>query len=195
MRLGISSLFMKPILNWIKDHLAATMVIVFGLAAGVPWAASAVKVAQNGQEVTLTNVAKERKEMDKQAEKEKHKDDKELKSSLTSADGTLWLGTKGGLYRVVNGTTEKMSGGPQLEVRSLAETAGGLYTAGKDGVWQRAADGQWQQVWQGEAHSLSLSAGQLAVVSKKDGLLHSADAGQTWTPVALAPEFKYHKHD
>jgi ligand-binding sensor domain-containing protein len=185
---------MRRLLSYLKSHLCLTAVVLFVLIAAVPWAISAVRVAQAGDEVTFTALQEDREKENRKDEQEKHKGSKELKALWRDAEQTWWLGTKGGLYSGKNGAFAKVDGGPKLEVRAITGTADALWTGGKDGVWQRLG-GAWKQVREGDCFGLSVMAdGSLAAAFKKDGALVSTDAGKTWAPLPGTAEFKEEPH-
>lgn len=167
---------------WIKKHLIATGVIVFAVAAAAPWAVSAVRLTQAGQPVTLESLKKEqRKDYQKDMAK-KHGESKELRSMLVDAAGTVWIGTKGGLYSGKEGQFAKVADGPALDVRAIVSdpATGDLYAAGKDGAWRKPAAGTWKMIREGEAHSLTLQGASVHLSTKKEGILTTTDQGATW---------------
>lgn len=126
--------------------------------------------------------------IDKAAEKSAEAKGKHLepKSAVLADDGTLYVGAKSGLFRVVEGKLEPVAGAPAADVKSLAAGPdGSLYLATKMGAY-RFADGVAVSLYAGDTHSLSVAAdGALHLVTKMEGVLASRDRGATWAPVAL----------
>lgn len=104
----------------------------------------------------------------------------EVRSALTLADGTRWLGTRSGAYEVRPGTAplQHLAG---HEVRALLGHDGSLFAATRNGLWQRAEPGaQWRRVLPGEFWSLARDAdGTLSATSRDQGIAHSSD-GRQW---------------
>lgn len=103
----------------------------------------------------------------------------DVRASLTTADGLQWLGTKGGLYRIVEGQARQVEELGGAEVRDLVAATFGLVVAAKNGVWLQDAEG-WNKVLKGEAWNASLQPGGAVAVTLKDkGVLVSRD-GRNW---------------
>lgn len=103
----------------------------------------------------------------------------EVRASLVAADGTQWLGTKGGLYRITDGRAVQEAELGRTEVRDLTESPFGLVVATRNGVWVRGAQG-WHMALRGDAWDASLgSDGAVAVTLKDKGVLTSRD-GMDW---------------
>lgn len=128
--------------------------------------------------------AKRYKEMGEPAHGEKRL---EFKALATTADGTLYLGSKTGLFRVVAGQIAPVTALPAADIKALASGPdGSLYIATKMGAYHLAAGAVTVSVIrEGDIHALGLgSDGAIYLVSKRDGLLTSDDQGATWSPVA-----------
>lgn len=109
----------------------------------------------------------------------------ELRTALTLADGTQWLGTRNGVFEHVRGQPP-VAHLPGLETRDLHAGPDGLFAATKGGLWRRElAGGDWQKVAGGEFWSVGRDAdGGWSASSKEKGLLRSTD-GRRWQAVAL----------
>lgn len=104
----------------------------------------------------------------------------ELRAVLVAADGSTWLGAKGGLVHTHDDRTTLVAAFAGEEVRSLAETATGILVGTKKGVWLGRGD-DWQQVLRGEVwHIAGAPDGTLRAVLKDRGLLESGDGGRRW---------------
>jgi hypothetical protein len=105
----------------------------------------------------------------------------EVRSSLTTADGQQWLGTKNGLYQVADGRARQVEELGGVEIRDLAAAPFGLVVAAKNGVWLKHAEG-WDKVHKGDAWNAGARPdGAVAVTLKDQGVLLSGD-GRAWTP-------------
>lgn len=103
----------------------------------------------------------------------------EVRASLTAPDGSRWLGTKAGLYRIEAGQARQVEELGGLEVRDLVAAPFGLVLAAKNGVWLKDAAG-WSKVQGGDAWSANLLPDGAVAVSVKDrGVLTSRD-GSEW---------------
>ncbi|MDB6070644.1 MAG: PepSY protein [Verrucomicrobiales bacterium] len=191
-----NNLIMSLITNWIKNHLVATGVAVFALAAAVPWGLAAVRVAKSGQPLSLEAITKDQRRNRDKDMSQKHADSKELRAVFVDAGGTTWIGTKGGLYSGREGKFSKVEGGPAMDVRGIAldGATGNVFAAGKDGTWLKTPSEPWKIIREGEAHGLSLQGSTLLVASKKSGVVTSADAGATWTPMPGTEMFAEMEH-
>lgn len=187
---------MRPITNWIKSHLVATGVLIFAIAAAVPWGMAAVRVVQAGQPLSLEAVTKDQRRSKEKEMAKRHADSKELRSVFVDPSGTTWVGTKGGLYSGRDGQFKKEEGGPAADVRGVATDAstGNVFAAGKDGTWLKPATGAWKLIREGEAHGLSLQGSTLLVATKKSGVVSTSDAGATWTPMPGTEIFAEMEH-
>jgi hypothetical protein len=109
----------------------------------------------------------------------------EVRASLSTPDGRLWLGTKAGLYEVANGEARAVEALGGSDVRDLAAASFGLVAAAKNGVWVQGAAG-WNKVLKGDAWNASLNPdGSVAVTLKDKGVLMSSD-GRDWRENAAA---------
>ena len=109
----------------------------------------------------------------------------EVRASLSTPDGRLWLGTRAGLYEVANGEARAVEALGGSEVRDLAAASFGLVAAARNGVWVQGADG-WNKVLKGDAWNVSLNPdGSVAVTLKDKGVLMSRD-GRDWREDAAA---------
>ncbi|HRP96840.1 MAG TPA: hypothetical protein PL143_11350 [Rhodocyclaceae bacterium] len=108
----------------------------------------------------------------------------ELRTALVAADGSTWLGVKGGLVRAEGGRSEVVETLAGEEVRGLAESPAGLLVATKKGIWLGTGE-DWRRVLDGEGWSVGSAGGErLQAVLKDRGLLESTDGGLTWQPAA-----------
>lgn len=104
----------------------------------------------------------------------------ELRAALVAADGSTWLGAKGGLVRTRDGDAALVAAFAGEEVRSLAETPAGILVGTKKGVWL-GRDEDWHQVLRGEVWQIAGAPdGTLRAVLKDRGLLESTDGGLRW---------------
>lgn len=103
----------------------------------------------------------------------------EVQSLTTARDGSQWLGTKAGLYRVTDGRAMPVEALGGTHVRNLVDTPAGLVAATKNGVWL-GQNGQWTRTARGDAWSASVGAnGAIHVAMKDTGVVTSTD-GRTW---------------
>lgn len=110
---------------------------------------------------------------------------KEIRTSLKGSDGTLWIGTQAGLYRVAGDQAEVVREIGAEQVRDLVEAPWGLVVATKYGIWAQTSDG-WQRSYKGDAWNANLYPdGTVAVSIKDKGLMTSRD-GHRWLPDAAA---------
>jgi hypothetical protein len=103
----------------------------------------------------------------------------EPRTLLTLADGDVYLGTGGGLYRLRGEGLEAVSALAGNPVRGLVEAPWGRIAATRNGVWLEQ-QGRWQQVLPGEAWSAATAAdGRVLVALRERGVLASSD-GRRW---------------
>lgn len=103
----------------------------------------------------------------------------EIRASLQDQDGSQWIGTQAGLYRVVAGKSEAVAELGDAQIRDLVRTPWGLVVATKYGIWVLNEQG-WQRTHKGDAWNANLNLdGSVAVSLKGQGLLLSHD-GQDW---------------
>ena len=118
----------------------------------------------------------------------------EIRASA-SRGGTLFVGTKRGLFLAPAGGEDVGRGGagreahpapgsPDDEIRDLAPLADGWLLAGKKGLW-RYEDQRSTQVYRGDCWQLDAQPGGLTAACKDTGLLQSQD-GRTWSAMPLA---------
>lgn len=108
----------------------------------------------------------------------------EPRAGFVDAAGNAWIGTNGGLYRVVDGQPQAVEALAGTQLRAFAEAPWGLVAAAKNGVWLRAGDGEWRRAYKGDAWSaIAQPDGSVVVALKDKGLLRSAD-GRDWQPDA-----------
>lgn len=108
----------------------------------------------------------------------------EIRSHMVSSDGTPYLGSRYGLFRVEGGTMTLIPGSETLEVRSMVEQAGAVVIASKNGLF-RLENGTLHRVSPHEIWSLSqLPDGAVAALTRDDGILRSDDGGKSWKPHA-----------
>lgn len=177
----------KP--SWWSPKSGLLLVAGFGVAAAWPFISSASKLAAAGEGVTVDKVvkgAREEKERHEKMEPEKYR---ELKAYVELADGTLIVGTKGGLFVGTGGTwkfDEEFTGG---DVKGLALAVDGtVWAAGKKGVYQRsAADGKWQVSYEQEAHSISINAKGEVFATGKSGVFRRGAEGNWIAVLAELP--------
>ncbi|WP_303786653.1 hypothetical protein [Azovibrio restrictus] len=105
----------------------------------------------------------------------------EIRASLMDTDGSQWIGTQAGLYRMVAGRSEAIKELGDAPVRDLVRAPWGLVVATKYGIWVLNEQG-WSRPLKGDAWNASLGQdGQVAVSVKDQGLLLSRD-GLDWQP-------------
>lgn len=105
----------------------------------------------------------------------------EPRAALTTVNGTTWVGTQEGLYRLDGSTLVAAKALSGMPVRGLAESRFGLVAAAKNGVWLEHS-GEWTRVIKGDAwHASTRTDGSVVVSMKDKGLLVSAN-GQDWHP-------------
>ncbi len=111
----------------------------------------------------------------------------EARTSLKATDGTRYVGTLGGLFRLQGEqlvAVEELAG---TQLRGLAEAPWGRIAAARNGVWLEAGHG-WQRVLKGDAWNASARADGSIVVSLRDkGLLVSRDGKQWQADPELTP--------
>ena len=107
--------------------------------------------------------------------------DAEIRSSLRLANGSRWVGTQTGLYRIAGGeavAVQELAGTP---VRGIVAAPWGLVAAAKNGIWTHTAEG-WRRAHRGDAWQAALEPdGRVAVALKDEGLVASGD-GLRWLP-------------
>lgn len=109
----------------------------------------------------------------------------ELRASLALPDGSLWVGTQAGLYRIAAGQAHAVPELGDTQVRDLAAAPWGIVAATKNGIWVLGRDG-WRKTHKGDAWNAALAPdGSVAVAIKDKGLLVSRD-GTEWRPHAAA---------
>lgn len=113
----------------------------------------------------------------------------EIRSHFVSPDGSQYVGSKYGLFRVEAGSLVAIGGTEGLEVRGLHQHQGHLLLATKTGLYV-AANGSVGKVLNMETWSLTvLPDGTLSASVRDDGIMTSTDGGSTWRrhqPVAEA---------
>jgi hypothetical protein len=103
----------------------------------------------------------------------------EVRSVLSTRDGTTLVGLQDGLYRLDGERLVAVEALAGMPVRGLAAGAFGHVAAAKNGIWLEQ-DGIWQRVMKGDAWNASLRAdGSIVVAIKDKGLLVSTD-GRKW---------------
>lgn len=117
----------------------------------------------------------------------------EIRSHFVDADGSQYVGSKYGLFRVEAGSLAAIAGTEGLEVRGLHQHQGNLVLATKTGLYvaaNGAANGAARKVLNMEAWSLTaLPDGTLSASVRDDGIMVSSDGGLNWRrhqPVAEA---------
>lgn len=107
----------------------------------------------------------------------------EVRASLALPDGSRWIGTQNGLYRVADGASSAAVELGQTQVNALVAAPWGIVAAAKNGVWVLGRDG-WRKARPGEAWNASLEPdGGVAVAIKDQGLVVSRN-GAKWQPEA-----------
>jgi len=113
----------------------------------------------------------------------------EIRSHFVAADGSQYVGSKYGLFRVEAAALAAIPGTEGLEVRGLHQHQGNLVLATKTGLYV-AEGGAARKVLNMEAWSLTaLPDGSLSASVRDDGIMVSSDGGLTWRrhqPVAEA---------
>lgn len=107
----------------------------------------------------------------------------DVRSALTQADGTRWLGTRNGIFEL-RPDADPLQHLAGHEVRGLVSSPAGLIAASKNGLWLREGESgpsaEWQRVLGGEFWSLSRDAdGTLNASGRDKGIARSAD-GKYW---------------
>ncbi|GIX23954.1 MAG: hypothetical protein KatS3mg122_1185 [Caldimonas sp.] len=120
-----------------------------------------------------------------------HRNDTEVRSLWGEAGGTLWLGSKTGLYRVGNDGVPTQIVGP-YDVRALQGAGAAVLVAAKNGLW-RVEPGEIsaQLLHEGDYWSLAATAQGLLAVPKEADAQISLDEGRswlTWQPAVKATE-------
>ncbi len=106
----------------------------------------------------------------------------DVRSSLSGADGSLWIGTQHGLFRFDAGRAEAVDALAGVPVRGMAAAPWGMVVATKQGVWIGNGAG-WGRSLEGDAWDASLLGdGRVAVALKERGLLASRD-GRQWDAI------------
>lgn len=110
--------------------------------------------------------------------------DLEIRSILTTHAGRYLIGTRYGLYELSGHSLRRIESLPGKEIFSIKETPNGILCAGRSGVW--LSNGQiWKRLFKGEALDAELNAtGRIRIVTRRKGLMESADDGRHWEPVA-----------
>ena len=171
-----------------RDHVGLVVALFFGVVAGIPWASAAWKARLGEAGVGVKEVVAEKRLADRLAEREKHRDDREVKVALEGRDGVWYFGTKSGVMVVEGGKDSRLVvSGPAADVRGmLVQGAGRVWVAAKDGVWVGERD-TWNRVLNEDAHSVTAAqGGRMVVVTKRSGVMESGDGGTSWIPVAAA---------
>lgn len=105
----------------------------------------------------------------------------DVQTALATRDGSQWIGTRAGLYRVSGGQAQQVEALGGTHVRDLVESPAGLVAIAKNGVWLRQGEG-WEKTLKGDAWSGNVGAdGRLIVTVKDRGVLVTAD-GRNWQP-------------
>lgn len=103
----------------------------------------------------------------------------EIRSSLALADGSRWVGTQTGLYRIVEGeaaAVRELGGTP---VRGIVVAPWGIVVAAKSGIWTHDAQG-WRRAHKGDAWHVALNSdGSVTATLREAGLVTSRD-GRAW---------------
>lgn len=111
----------------------------------------------------------------------------DVRATLTLSDGTRWLGTRHGVFKLKSGhpPAQHLAG---HEVRGLASHDGGLVAATRNGLWLLDAPAaEWRRVLPGEFWSVGTDIdGTIAATSRDQGIARSAD-GNTWAWEPLPP--------
>ena len=103
----------------------------------------------------------------------------EVRSSLLLADGSRWVGTKSGLYRIAEGKAVAIAELGDTEVRDIITAPWGVVVAAKSGIWVQMRE-SWHRMLDGDAWNASLAPdGSVTVVLKDYGLATSRD-GHIW---------------
>lgn len=172
----------KP--SWWSRKSGLLLMAGFGVAAAWPFVSSATKLAAAGEDVTMDKVvkgAKEEKERYERMEPEKYR---ELKACVELTDGTLIVGTKGGLFVGKGGALKYDEGFTGGDVKGLALGADGtVWAASKKGVFQRnTADGKWLVSQPQEVHSISVNTNGEVIATGKAGV-NKRGADGKWVEV------------
>jgi hypothetical protein len=105
--------------------------------------------------------------------------DMEIRSSLRLGDGSRWIGTQTGLYRLAGGEAVAVQELAGTQVRSIVAAPWGLVVAARNGIWTQGPAG-WHRVHRGDAWHAALDPdGSVAVTLKDEGLVASRD-GKAW---------------
>lgn len=103
----------------------------------------------------------------------------EARTILTLPDGSGWIGTQAGLYRVAEGRAHAVAELGDTQIRDLVAAPWGIVAATKNGIWVLDRDG-WRKTHKGDAWNAALAPdGNVAVTIKDKGLLVSHD-GAEW---------------
>ena len=108
----------------------------------------------------------------------------EPRALLLAADGTVYVGTKGGLFSRVGDRLAAVPGLRGIEVRDLAVAPDGrLYAATRQGLWS-IESGAWRRALDGEAWSVEArdDGTVVATLKQQNGIVVSRDGGTTWAP-------------
>lgn len=120
-----------------------------------------------------------------------HRNDTEVRALWSDAQGTQWLGSKMGLYRIGPEGAPTPIVGPS-EVRAVHGVGSALLVAAKNGLW-RVEPGEItaHRLASGEFWSVTATPEGLLAVPKEADVLVSQDEGrhwQTWEPAVQATE-------
>lgn len=103
----------------------------------------------------------------------------EIRSSLLLPDGSRWIGTQAGLYRIDGNDAVAVAELGATQVRDIVAAPWGLVVAAKSGIWTHTVEG-WRRAYKGDAWNAQLNPdGSVAVAVKDEGLVASRD-GAAW---------------
>ncbi|MBI2312450.1 MAG: PepSY domain-containing protein [Betaproteobacteria bacterium] len=106
----------------------------------------------------------------------------EARAVLTAADGSRWIGTRLGVYRVLpDGQPLAVEVLNNVEVRSMAEAAGAILVGTKQGLWRGRGE-DWRRILDQEVWHVGVAAGGGMVATlKEQGVVVSRDGGASWS--------------
>lgn len=111
----------------------------------------------------------------------------EPRALWVAPDGTQWLGTRAGLYRVRGEQAERIDDLGRADVRGLHSAGAHLVVATTKGLYRVAVEaGAGERVARGDFWSVVQTAQGLIAVGKNETVLMSSDGGATWSDHAPA---------
>jgi hypothetical protein len=125
------------------------------------------------------------KEKNEKCEMDKH--GFEAKSMAVGNDGTVYLGSKDGLYRIEQGKAVRVASYTGEEAKAIAFGPDAmLFVGAKDGLWKSTLPDlkQWEKVSSEDVRALTVFGERIFMATKHSGLMESVDNGKKWTPVA-----------